>query len=382
MIGKKIFLKKLTDQKQQFKSIEIKGTDFEGSSPPSVFIGRQSYPYVLAGPMLSYEQDSIVYDTPEKWLGNFQKNDIINFRLSLLRGKQKMSVYDLTSRFSQKLREIALAKKSPYTRAEFSRIPVGSTFSEDNQPFGPSAPIKNVETDNVQWNQHFEKAHYDTDLLSREAVIGLHKKKIGFTAIQKALSVGAFGKGKNRKMVPTRWSITATDDMLGKHALEEVKHNEVIDSYRVYESSGLHNYFAIMLAPTKWQYEALEAFINVLGNRTFMFGDHERYEGRKEYSEMGGCYYAQRGVIADFLKKQKEQAGAFVFREVYEEYTPTGVWVCRELTRKAMENEPKQFNTMKEALNYIHGKTQLGIGTLGKNMPLLQQNKYNLRYYF
>jgi len=382
MIGKKIFLKKITEQHQHIKSIEIKDTKFEGSSPPSVFIGRQSYPYVLAGPMLSQETDSIIYDTPEKWLGSFQKNEIINFRMNLLRGKQKMSVYDLTSKFSEKLREIALAKKSSYAYAEFTKIPRGSTFSEENQPFGPSAPIKSVETDNIQWNQHFEKAYYDTDLLSRDAVLGLYKKEIGFTAIQKALSVGAFGKGRNRKLVPTRWSITATDDIVGKHAMEEVKQNEVIKEYRIYESEGLHNYFAIMLTPTKWQYEAIEAFINILGNKTFMFADYERYEGRKEYSDMGGCYYAQRAVIADLLKAKEEQAGAFVFREVYEGYTPTGVWICRELTRKAMHGEYKSFSTMNDALTYIHNKTLLGIGALSRNMPLLQQNKHTLNYYF
>jgi hypothetical protein len=411
MLAKKAFLKRLTSQNNQFKSIEI-GKDFEGSSPPSVFIGKANYPNIQAGPMLSAEQDSMIYDVPESWLGRFQKqdikksdradsdfrmlrnacsgeegiklsiSDIINFRLNLVRGKSAVNVHDIQNRFVGKMQDIALSDKSVYAHAQFSKIPRGFLFSEDNQPFGPSATLSSFEAENSRWQKDMEKAYYDTDLLSKNAVLGLHGKGLGFTAIQKALSVGAFGKAKNRKLVPTRWSITATDDMLGKNAMQDVKQNEVIENYRVYESEGMHNHFSIMMTPTKWQYEATEAFINIMDNGTFKFGDHERFEGRKKYSEMGGCYYAQRFAISDFLKHRQEQAGAFVFREVYEGYVPTGVWICRELTKSALQNQPKEFKTMQEALQYIHSKTQLGIKALSKDMPLLQQNKRTLAYWF
>jgi hypothetical protein len=151
-----------------------------------------------------------------------------------------------------------------------------------------------------------------------------------------------------------------------------VRQNEVIDEFRVYESNGLHNYYAVMLTPTQWQYEAIEAFNRIMGESTHTFSDHESYFGRKEYSDMGGCYYAQRAVIAEQLRQQQEQAGAFVFREVYKGYTPTGVWVCRELTREAMKQEPKTFKTMSEAQHYIDGKMRLGMKYHKDRMPLLQ----------
>ena len=65
MLSRKEFLRELAARAQQFKSIEIKDTNFEGSSPPSVFIGHHNYPNVFAGPMLSQEKDSVTYDTPE-----------------------------------------------------------------------------------------------------------------------------------------------------------------------------------------------------------------------------------------------------------------------------------------------------------------------------
>lgn len=372
MLGKKAFLQHLTSQ-YRMQSVKLDSPKFEGSSPPSVFIGRANYPKVFAGPMLAREPDSFVYDAPEQWLGSYDKNSIINFRLQLVRGMQPVSITDTTGRFAQQLQDIALSKQSLFTHAEFENIPRGVAFSEEHQPFGPSAQLKQMEIENKAWQHDLEKAHYDTDLLAQDAVVELAQKDLPFTSIQKALSVGAFGKARTRKLVPTRWSITATDDILGKHAMKDVKQNEIIPEYHVYESQGLHNYFAVMLTPTQWQYEAIEAFHQVLGNRTFTFSDAESYFGRKEYSDMGGCYYAQRAVVAEHLKQQEEQAGAFVFREVYKGYTPTGVWVCRELTKQAMQQEPKTFSSMNDALHYVDTKLKLGVNYHKQNMKLLSE---------
>jgi hypothetical protein len=372
MLGKKAFLQKITAQQYGFQSMKLDSPKFEGSSPPSVFIGRANYPKVFAGPMLAKQPDSFVYDAPEQWLGQYQKKEIINFRLQLLRGMKLVDVKDTGGVFSQQLQDVALSKQSLYAHAEFKKIPCGVTFSEDHQPFGPSAELAVMETETGSWQHDMEKAFYDTDLLARDAVLDLAQKEVPFSSIQKALSVGSFGKTKTRKLVPTRWSITATDDILGKDAMEDVRQNEVIDEFRVYESNGLHNYYAVMLTPTQWQYEAIEAFNRIMGESTHTFSDHESYFGRKEYSDMGGCYYAQRAVIAEQLRQQQEQAGAFVFREVYKGYTPTGVWVCRELTREAMKQEPKTFKTMSEAQHYIDGKMRLGMKYHKDRMPLLQ----------
>lgn len=369
MIGKRAFLNQLTAI-HQMPSLKLTGTAFDGSSP-SVFIGRENYPYVAAGPMLAQAPESTIYDSPEQWLGAFKRDDIINFRLQLLRGMQKVDIKDAAGRFAQQLQDVALAKRSVLTQAEFEKTPVGVTFSEDHQPFGPSASLKQFESENVKWNKDLGKAHHDTDLLSKDAIIELSSKGIEFSSIQKALSTGAFGLPKNRKLVPTRWSITATDDTLGKHAMEDVRENEPIKDYRVYESDGLNNHFAVMLTPTPWEYEAIEAFINIMDNKTFAFSDAEGHLGRKQYSDMGGCYYAQRQVIAEQLKQQQEQAGAFVFREVTPGYVPTGVWVCRELTKSAMQTTPKTFKTKSEAMHYIDTKMQLGMKYHADRMRLV-----------
>lgn len=374
VVGKQAFLEEVTEQ-NKIESLELDDTSFEGSSPPSVFIGQHNYPKVDAGPMLSEDIDSSIYDMPEEWLGEFNKDEIVNLRLNLLRGKKEMNVKNTNNRFAQKIKDMALSKESVYSHASFEDVPRGSNFDVESQPFGPSADLKSIDTDNQKWHKRLEKAHYDYDLLAENAIVELKDQGLPFSRIQKALSTGAFGEYDNRKLVPTRWSITATDDALGKHYLDRVREYDPINKFRVYESNGLENNFSILLTPTPWKYEAIEAFIGVLNNSSVhTFTDYERHSGKNEYSNMGGCYYAQKHAVADFLDDNSIQAGSFVFREAYPDYTPTGVWVCRELTHNALSGDPKVFDDINDALRYIDDNNRLNINRFKNDMPLLQKN--------
>ena len=68
-----------------------------------------------------------------------------------------------------------------------------------------------------------EKAHYDIDLKAKNAVVDMFKSGVMVSQLQKAFSVGAFGIEKNRRFVPTRWSITAVDSTLGEHLMNFTK---------------------------------------------------------------------------------------------------------------------------------------------------------------
>ncbi len=83
---KNAYLAKLTEQ-IQMKSVKV-GKNLEGTTPPSVFIGRWSYPKVYAGPMMSSQMgDTSIMDSPEEWIGqNKTQDEIINYRMNLVRG--------------------------------------------------------------------------------------------------------------------------------------------------------------------------------------------------------------------------------------------------------------------------------------------------------
>jgi len=65
--GKEGYLKKLTAE-MYIPSQEF-GTELDGSSPPSLFIGSWNYPRVFAGPMIApLHGDTAILDRPESWI--------------------------------------------------------------------------------------------------------------------------------------------------------------------------------------------------------------------------------------------------------------------------------------------------------------------------
>lgn len=358
----------------RIQSVDV-GKEIDGSTPPSVFIGSWNYPKVYAGPMIApVSGDTTIMDMPESWIPQSKsQEDIIGYRMSLVRGKQLVGIKDLESGFVEKLQEISLAENSIESEAEFFKKPRGSSFSDEHTPHGPSAIIQKFDIENVRWEHSLEKAFYDTDLRAADAVVDLNKKGIPFSNIQKAFSVGAMGVGKRRKLVPTRWSITACDSTIGDRLLKTVRFNDIIDTTRVYEFSSLNNYYAIMLIPTEWQYEWMEAFLQVLGREELIFSDYETNSGKKEYSRVGGCYYTCKMAVLEALERESKQAGVIVLREAYNGYVPLGVFNVRENVRNAMDQTPLEFEDMKTALSYISTKLKLPVEKFVKQSDLLKE---------
>ncbi len=230
MIGKGAYLRQLTASTMPMKSVAV-GKELEGSSPPSVFVGSWNYPDVYAGPMVTpVHGDTAVMDMPESWIpANRTQEEIIGYRLNLVRGKHRVHAGDLTNRFVEKLQEISLSASSIESEVSFTDTPTGQSFSEEHTPFGPSAPLERFEIQGGRWDRDLEKVFYDTDLRAADAVIDLHRNGLPFSSIQKAFSVGTMGQERGRNLVPTRWSITACDTIIGDRLLSQVKKNPVID---------------------------------------------------------------------------------------------------------------------------------------------------------
>ena len=359
-----------------------------GSSPPSVFIGRIGYPKVAIGPMIPpIMGDTSVIDTPELWLDR-SIDDIVDFRSMLIRGKHNIDVFDVES--SNKIvgytRELALAKNSVFTDAIFAKKPIGRiAFFDDAQPHGPSAPLKRFDISNPKYEQHIEKAFYDTDLKSRDAIFNLYKDGIKISKIQRAFSVGAFGIKKFRRFVPTRWSITAVDSNIGENLMKNTKIYPWINEFRVYYHNQFDNRWAVMMMPSEWQYELIEAWYpnttwNPYGRSISIFNSYEFYKGRRTYAEIGGCYYAARLAVNEVLNKERRQAGTVILREAHPGYImPIGVWNVRESVRKALKEPFRKFDTLDQALIYISEKMDIPLQRWIRNSAVLKNQLYQKR---
>ncbi|NTV00704.1 MAG: hypothetical protein HGA55_06245, partial [Methanoregulaceae archaeon] len=140
-IGKGAYLRQITAARP-LPSVEV-GTELDGTSPPSIFIGSWNYPKVYAGPMLTpVHGDTRVMDMPESWIiGGKTQEDILGFRMSLVRGKRLQAVNELDNHFVDQLQEIALSASSIESEARFDHVPTGFSVGEEHTPFGPSADL-------------------------------------------------------------------------------------------------------------------------------------------------------------------------------------------------------------------------------------------------
>src|SRR5512145_3331051 len=100
MISKGSYLRELTAATVQMRSVSV-DKEIAGSSPPSVFIGSWNYPDVYAGPMVTaVHGNTSIMDTPESWIPEKKtQEEIIGYRLNLIRGKQMVNSAELGTRF-------------------------------------------------------------------------------------------------------------------------------------------------------------------------------------------------------------------------------------------------------------------------------------------
>ena len=82
----------------------------------------------------------------------------------------------------------------------------------ESAPFGPMGEIKSAKFSGTTSVKPIERTFYDVDLKAQDAVLNLYNSGIEISKIQKCFSIGMLGQ--NRKLVPTKWSITATDDII------------------------------------------------------------------------------------------------------------------------------------------------------------------------
>jgi len=340
----------------------VQGTELSGTSPPAVFVGRFGYPKVSFGPLLSPEHGRTeLLDTPEDWVGR-SVAEVVGFRTGLIRGTSPIRVTDAEKpiRLLEEMQLLGIAAESAESETRFRRPPRGHiALSDSAPPFGPSAPIDQLRLDVRRVDPHLDRLSSDTAASARIAVEELYQRGVKVSRIQRAFSVGTLGRRGRRRLVPTRWSITAVDDLLSKQNVREVRMLPELAEIRVHRLTALDNRWLIVLLPGIWRYESIESwypstFWNPSPTEIIMMGDHEGHDGRTTYASIGGCYYAARLATSEALLRLGRQSGVVVLREVHPgEILPLGVWNVREHVRAALLEPPLRLNSMAELSGVI-----------------------------
>ncbi len=351
--------------------LEVKGRVVDGPSPPSVFVGTYGYPRISIGPMAP----PLAIPGPERlesssYLYGREVSEIYSFRSSLIRGKHKLNVkmakdprsigserlYDIEKGLPLRGRKVLSATQDLAMSARSVDIEMSSikdlstmvsnpTLGSITMPMGPSIDVNRVSLlENPSVPLSVEKATSDTDQLASSASLEMYGAGVPIEHIIKLLSIGLLGEGKRRRLIPTRWAITALDDTLFNERKGRLSDLANLDGYRLYMGEKLGNHFLVILFPPPFRFEMLEQWQrgSLWGEGDIAY-DREGPRGRRRYaSSITGAYYAARLSILDHLFHIGRNAGATVLRWITDEYwAPLGVWVIRETVRRLLETRPE-----------------------------------------
>jgi hypothetical protein len=225
-----------------------------GPTPPSIFVGHSFYPNVCWGPLVSAAP---VEDEPSQMYG-MGMEEIIAARSSLVRGMSKGNV-KMQGRMLSEAQEAVMSIKPVDAEARFSRTPLFRLELDDiSHPVGASAPIEKFRmAENPSIPKRVD-ALSEGDVLANDALSELLLSGFDVHYLSKLLSAGILGKSGAKKMVPTKWAITATDDMAAKRLMGMLRHFRQADCPLVYSNTYLGNHFEILLLPGSWEYEQFE----------------------------------------------------------------------------------------------------------------------------
>jgi hypothetical protein len=337
------------------------GTSLYGATPPAAFVGGWGYPQVLVGPLLPpTDVDVAAMDAEEQWLG-LPLQEILRLRMSMVRGKRQhtVDVASFRDRALEALQEVAMASEPVHAEMELTKRPnLDIFFSPRGKPVGPSAPFESLElAENPAIPRRVDYIVSDGDLRAGPGTWDLYEHGIEQRHLTRLLSVGLLGQTRRRRLVPTEWSITAVDDIVGKQLRDRVRYHQELGEFYLFGAGAVANNVQVLLLPGPWMFEALEGWE---GHPTGPASDFERTWGRRDYpTNLVGAYHAARLPVLEHLDAIRRQAIAVVFLEVYREWIPLGVWRFRELAREAFRRPAKRFATLEEALEVLHGRLRI-----------------------
>ncbi len=341
--------------------------DYVGSAP-SILIGSTNYPSISAGPLMTADNDN-----PSEWINaGLSIDDIVTIRAQTIRGFSKKE------RYIDSLQDIALSSIPLNVETVFNK-PISYDLKFDGMvtPVGMTGQITSFGLmDTPKINRAVDKVVSDTDLKAVSACNSLNNRGIDTYKIISLMSAGLLGEERNRRLVPTRWAITAVDDTVGKNLKQEIFKFPSYENITVFSAESYANNIAIILMPGDWTFEMTE----IWATGSLWAGKNESVtvdrEGRikSDYSPITGAYYSARLAVLEYLKNIRRNARVIVVRYVTSDYwAPLGTWVIREVTRKAMAYPPVNCPSLDVAAAVV--SERLGMSRWMKSSSLLHEVK-------
>ncbi len=362
----------------------IRGETHVGRAAPEIFVGRSGYPNINTGILAPTDPDSdaAAHKTSGEWYDRgLGIGNVMQYRTGLLNSQHsgEVNVHDTWSGFIGTQREVAIAQDPVGIEMDLATTPnIDVTLDDVSAPTGPRARATNATlTENPYVPRPVKKTLEDDDWNATGAMTYLYNRGFDVYDINTILSAGALGQTEQRRLVPTRWSITAVDDTVGQFLHGQIRNSPSIDEVEVHEQTYMGNRYWVVLAPGTWEYELVEmkspgsVWNPDASGDIWLQAAHEGFEGRTQYvEETSGAYYAARVGVLEYLADRDRQAKALVLREVSDDYwAPVGVWQIRESVRNAFSDEYATAETFHDAVNQL-------MPVLPASQPTLQRKSH------
>ena len=366
----------------------LQGDALFGSTAPSVFVGRSSYPDVSAGVLapVSEPDRAAAFETGPHWYERgYTIDDVFQSRTNLLNSSRRTNVHvaDEWDGFTGVQREVAIADRPVDVEVGLDGRPevdMDVSFADISTPTGPRATAEYADlAENPHVPKPVEYTLSDDDWKAEGAITYLYNRGLDVYDIENVLSAGALGEAQNRKLVPTRWSITAVDDTICGFLRGQLYNRPSVDKTEVWYNEYLGNQFWVVLAPGDFEYELVElkapgSVWNPSGRGYYVASDYEGFEGRAEYvDETAGAYFAAKLGALEQLADRGRQAKVLIVRHVTPDYWgPAGVWQVRETVRNAFEEgDPGTAESLHDAVRQLLDQWPVGLDTLRRNSELV-----------
>lgn len=319
----------------------------------SSIVGEKNYPNLKIHNVSTQEKENSFFNT-----GDIVKQDysqIIKLKAkNILGSTQETYIKKSNDRINKELVDIYKSKKAVEFNSSFEKeLSFNKVLvSKVSGIVGSKNPLLSLKSnENTSTSKQVEK-YTENDIKAKEAIISLYEKGVNEHQITNLLSLGTFGLSFNRKLVPTKWAISAYDQTIEKHLHKKIINNRIIEKYEAYHYKDKGNDFVIILLPNFFSGEVIESFPGAV-ERDYIGFDNKLH---KKEPETAGGFYATKISIFEQLNSRKKQAAFISIRLISDYDIPLGVVFVRECVREALKKPIFTTSDHIELIKFLNSK--------------------------
>lgn len=357
-----------------------------GSAP---IVGEKNYPFLATHNISNVDKKTSFFETGK--LVKKTYDEILPLKAkSILGSTQKNYIKKPKTRIVEELRDIYKSKSAIEMQSVFEKELTFNKIltSKVAGIMGSQNELTKLEAqENTSTSNKIEK-FTQNDIKAKEAIISLYEKGVNEHQIINLLALGSFGIELNRKLVPTKWAISAFDQTIDNYLHKKILTYKLINEYEIYHDYDKGNDFIIILMPNTYAAEIVETwdlgtseientsqFVPKLdsafgvvnqdtsikidkwntGKRIIIEQDYVGINNKLSTKEphCAGGYWATKSPISRLLDKRQRQASYISIRFIDNYDIPLGVVFVRECARKALKKPIFTANSQKEIEEFL-----------------------------